>query len=530
MANIVAVAFKTRLPASLKLLVAIVLVLRVVPSIANPDANRLYEDLMMPYNRLLRPVQNDNDTLLVKLGLKLSQLIDVNLRYQMMTTIVWMEQEWIDYKLKWDPDDYGGITKLHVPSEDLWRPDLVLYNNADGDYVVTIMNKATLHNDGRIVWKPPAVYKSSCHIDVAYFPFDSQTCIMKFGTWTWNGIHIDLRHINQADVNSTALNSSSNQIDVGIDLSDFLLNVEWDVMAVPATRRERSYECCIGAFQDITFNVTLRRKTLFYTTNLILPCVVMSLLSILVFYLPSDSNEKISLTISIVLSVDVFLLCLIEIIPPTSFVVPLLGQYLLFTLTLVTVSVVATVYVLNISFRNASSHKMSRFERWLYLDILPRVLLMKRRDDEKCEEVCKTKLVHCGSNRADECTCDRSARRRGRAIDDYKEQTISLCQIDHHEIKNAFLSLDFVAKRMENRENHNKIEEDWRYAATVMDRLLLIVFSSICILGQAVIILQAPALYDNQEPIDLKLSKLGPKVRPNLPDSFDESPELSRSL
>lgn len=53
--------------------------------------------------------------------------------------------------------------------------------SADGDYVVTIMNKAILNNDGRIVWKPPAVYKSSCHIDVSYFPFDSQTCLMKFG-------------------------------------------------------------------------------------------------------------------------------------------------------------------------------------------------------------------------------------------------------------------------------------------------------------------------------------------------------------
>lgn len=37
-----------------------------------------------------------------------------NLRYQMMTTIVWMEQEWTDYKLKWDPDDYGGITKVII--------------------------------------------------------------------------------------------------------------------------------------------------------------------------------------------------------------------------------------------------------------------------------------------------------------------------------------------------------------------------------------------------------------------------------
>lgn len=60
---------------------------------------------------------------------------------------------------------------------------------------------------------------------------------------------IDLRHINQPDVNSTPLANSSNQIDIGIDLSDFLLNVEWDVMAVPATRRERTYECCVGAFQ-----------------------------------------------------------------------------------------------------------------------------------------------------------------------------------------------------------------------------------------------------------------------------------------
>jgi len=47
--------------------------------------------------------------------------------------------------------------------------------------VVTIMNKAILNSDGRIIWKPPAVYKSSCLIDVSYFPFDSQTCIMKFG-------------------------------------------------------------------------------------------------------------------------------------------------------------------------------------------------------------------------------------------------------------------------------------------------------------------------------------------------------------
>lgn len=44
---------------------------------ANPDAKRLYDDLLSSYNRLIRPVGNNSDRLTVKLGLKLSQLIDV---------------------------------------------------------------------------------------------------------------------------------------------------------------------------------------------------------------------------------------------------------------------------------------------------------------------------------------------------------------------------------------------------------------------------------------------------------------------
>jgi len=37
-------------------------------------------------------------------------------------------KEWHDYKLMWNPDDYGGVETLHVPSEHIWLPDIVLYN------------------------------------------------------------------------------------------------------------------------------------------------------------------------------------------------------------------------------------------------------------------------------------------------------------------------------------------------------------------------------------------------------------------
>lgn len=45
--------------------------------LGNPDAKRLYDDLLSNYNRLIRPVDKNNNTVLVKLGLRLSQLIDL---------------------------------------------------------------------------------------------------------------------------------------------------------------------------------------------------------------------------------------------------------------------------------------------------------------------------------------------------------------------------------------------------------------------------------------------------------------------
>jgi nicotinic acetylcholine receptor len=60
------------------------------------------------------------------------------------------------------------------------------------------------------------------------------------------------------------------------------------------------------------YNLGLRRKPLFYTVNLVFPCVGISFLTILVFYLPSDSGEKISLCINILVALTVFFLLLVR--------------------------------------------------------------------------------------------------------------------------------------------------------------------------------------------------------------------------
>ena len=46
--------------------------------------------------------------------------------------------------------------------------------------------KAEVRYDGTVKWRPPTTFKSSCDIEVKFFPFDEQICRLTFGSWTYN--------------------------------------------------------------------------------------------------------------------------------------------------------------------------------------------------------------------------------------------------------------------------------------------------------------------------------------------------------
>ncbi|KAL2790914.1 neuronal acetylcholine receptor subunit alpha-5 isoform 4 precursor, partial [Daubentonia madagascariensis] len=156
------------------------------PSFIAKHEDSLFKDLFQNYERWVRPVENLKDKIKIKFGLAISQLVDVDEKNQLMTTNVWLKQEWIDVKLRWNPDDYGGIKVIRVPSDSVWTPDIVLFDNADGRFEGT-RTKTVVRYNGTVTWTPPANYKSSCTIDVTFFPFDLQNCSMKFGSWTYDG-------------------------------------------------------------------------------------------------------------------------------------------------------------------------------------------------------------------------------------------------------------------------------------------------------------------------------------------------------
>lgn len=110
---------------------------------------------------------------------------------------------------------------------------------------------------------------------------------MKFGSWTFNGDQVSLALYNNKNF---------------VDLSDYWKSGTWDIIEVPAYLN--IYEGNHPTETDITFYIIIRRKTLFYTVNLILPTVLISFLCVLVFYLPAEAGEKVIEFIFIIFTVE----------------------------------------------------------------------------------------------------------------------------------------------------------------------------------------------------------------------------------
>ncbi|XP_055014033.1 LOW QUALITY PROTEIN: neuronal acetylcholine receptor subunit beta-2-like [Boleophthalmus pectinirostris] len=460
----------------------LLLVLCLASSRAENAEERLVNHLLGPerYNKLIRPAVNKSQQVTISIQVSLSQLISVNEREQIMTTNVWLFQEWNDYRLRWDPEKYGGIKKLRIPSKLIWLPDIVLYNNADGVYEVSFYCNAVVSNTGDIFWLPPAIYKSACPIEVQNFPFDQQNCTLKFRSWTYDHTEIDV--VLTSDYASR---------------DDFTPSGEWDIVSLPARKNEDPNDI---TYLDITYDFIIQRKPLFYTINMIIPCILITSLAILVFYLPSDCREKMTLCISVLLALTVFLLLISKIVPPTSLAVPLIGKYLMFTMVLVTFSIVSCACVLNVHHRSPSTHYMPDWVKRIFLVRLPYFLFMTRprsnnRDKLKVKfPIRSTTTLNSqlssirlgGDFYAQEdysqkyCWKGTELPEGGGGFSDFGR---SLGHPLDPALEEAVEGVKYIAEHMKTEDDDEGIIQDWKYVAMVIDRMFLWIFILVCVVG-----------------------------------------------
>ncbi|KAJ7363579.1 hypothetical protein OS493_009739 [Desmophyllum pertusum] len=311
---------------------------------------------------------------------------------------------------------------------------------------------------------------------------------MKFGSWTYDGYRLDV-----------ILESEEGEI------KKYVTNGEWDLIGVPAQRNEIIYVCCPQPYPDVTFTVHIRRRTI-SDTAVVLP--------------PPDSGERITLVITNLLAMTVFMLIVAEIMPATSEVIPLISIYYTGIMFEVALSLVATCMVLKCYYSNPSVSEMPTWKRKRKYErrLSTRGVLPASNNQSYARKDVQVVSCPMEENRA---MTFLSERRSSCASSLGLPQLFHTCANSLHSINeeppirealppNVPLSLESSMKEMllkqenllrnvrrlvhvarETEENEIK-KEEWKMVASVIDACFFWMFLAALIVSSLVIFLQAP--------------------------------------
>ncbi|KAI8796617.1 neuronal acetylcholine receptor subunit alpha-4, partial [Biomphalaria glabrata] len=139
------------------------------------------------------------------------------------------------------------------------------------------------------------------------------------------------------------------------------------------------YACCEEPFPDVTFTIQLRRRTIYYFMNIIIPCIILSFLCLGGFLLPSQSGEKITLGLSVLLTITVFMLMVADKMPQTSESISVIGIYLMVVLATSCLSVLSSVLILSLHHQHGRPSRAPLWLRKLCFNIISTVLCLQQR-------------------------------------------------------------------------------------------------------------------------------------------------------
>ncbi|XP_061186001.1 ligand-gated ion channel 4-like [Saccostrea echinata] len=435
---------------------------------ARADENefRLIRDIMVRYDKRIRPSINYTLPTTINFSVALAQIIDVDEKNQIITTNCWLHLNWMDNMLSWVPRKYGGIKVIRLPYDQVWRPDILLYDNADvGKAQSSVSTNVIVSETGSVTWLSMWIFKSSCSIDVRYFPFDVQNCSMNFASWTFDAYQMDIR----------------NEAKVG-DLTNYVNSSEFEILEFSFKRHVVIFTCCPEPYVFITYTLVFQRKPLFYLFNMVMPCILITMVALLGFYMPNDSGEKISLGITTLLSMTVFLMIVADILPPVSDIVPLIGLYYGMSIALISLSTALNVFTLNVHHKGLRGHKVPYCLKRVFFGIVARMLFLKIdlpvAPEEGMEQVPSPRYIIYDSEPppASNGGGGMSPRLMQKTEPDdpcHKEFTRILQRVNK--------TIDRNDQRMAEQDRRDVIKNEWQQLALVIDRLLLVLFIIIVI-------------------------------------------------
>lgn len=301
----------------------------------------LYDDLVSRSYRYIRPETDLNTATSVGFKFYLTNLQDLDENTGLFSVAGFFNINWRDNNLVWNRNSYGGgDIHMHMPTKHIWTPHLILGNPYKEGVVISLEESTvSLYENGDATWSPADSFQMACDADVSYYPFDSQTCQMMVLPW-------------QYDANEIRILIQS----YTVDTTYYSENPQWDY--VSSTLYNGS------SVNALYISMTFKRKPTFFMINVIFPIILLGILNIFVFALPADSGERVGFSITLLLSIAVFMTIVSDSLPSTSSPrLSSVGIKLVADLTISSLIVVCTILGLVIHHRDNSKPVTSMWRR-----------------------------------------------------------------------------------------------------------------------------------------------------------------------
>ncbi|XP_052776427.1 neuronal acetylcholine receptor subunit beta-3-like [Mya arenaria] len=258
------------------------------------DAMNLRSTLLQNYHKDIVPLANQSSTMKVNVTLYLYSLLEIDSVKGSVTMPLMTMCTWMDEQLTWTPSDHGGIEEIAFYQSEVWKPPLSL--GTPIEFVIMqndMMHVIVMHN-GMAMMSPGNIIESACTFNMKFWPFDKQVCDVSF--WAYDVI--------------------DNQVELNIPDDGFVSlvtkNAEWILESTRFFKRQS------GMMKEVVFRLYLKRQSGFYVLTILLPIIGLSILGTMAFLLPVDSGERIGFSITVMLSLSVFLTVIAEEMPKTS--------------------------------------------------------------------------------------------------------------------------------------------------------------------------------------------------------------------
>jgi len=203
-----------------------------------------------------KPADKESNINAINVGVGLS-IIDLDYDpSDILSASTWFKAAWEDYRLKWDPEHYDGLSSIKIPASRIWTPDLSVYNAADfgagsfADLYANNPTNAVVYNTGKVHWIPAIPLKVYCNNGYKV-PQDSSDnyaleCKITIGSWTYDGFHLNITAYDGEEY---------------MELSDMTRNSRYVVTSQKGDAiQTKYYECCKEPYLSMNYVFTIQKS------------------------------------------------------------------------------------------------------------------------------------------------------------------------------------------------------------------------------------------------------------------------------